>query len=426
MILVILPHQLFEKKHLKKIPNIDTIIVWEHPHYFKTYKYNKKKLLLHRLSMKNYYDYLSSSYKCKYVDFNEKFNYKDYTIFDPVDKITLPGKPIMIESPAFLLSKTMYAEYRKKTDKFHFNSFYMWGKRCLDVLPKLKSLDKMNREKMPANVSIPKLPTLKISRNKHFKPSQQYVEKYFSKNIGNTDDFMYPITHKDANKFLKNFIDEKLKNFGPYQDAIGCEESILFHSVLSSSMNIGIITPLEVMTVVAKKKQPLNSVEGFIRQLFWREYQRYCYIYCSFQGNYLGNRKKLSSAWYNGTIGVVPVDNCIVRGIESGYLNHIERLMVVGNYMNLWGLHPLEGYRWFMEFSIDSYDWVMHQNVLDMVFFVTGGATMRRPYVSSSNYILRMSNYSRGDWCDIWDDAYRKFVKSKKKKLYKFRYYFKF
>ena len=99
--------------------------------------------------------------------------------------------------------------------------------------------------------------------------------------------------------------------------------------------------------------------------------------------------------------------------------------MVIGNYMNLSGIHPSEGFKWFMEFSCDSYEWVMKQNVLDMVFFVTGGMTMKRPYISSSNYILKMSNYIKGIWSEKWNDLYHKFIKKNKKKLYKYRYYYK-
>ena len=202
----------------------------------------------------------------------------------------------------------------------------------------------------------------------------------------------------------------------------------MFHSLLSSSINIGLLNPLEVIEEVLKYrgKVPLNSLEGFIRQLFWREYQKYCYIYYNFNNkNYFGNKKKLTNAWYKGTIGVEPIDDCIKKGFETAYLHHIERLMVMGNFMNLYGLHPDEGFKWFMEFSIDSYEWVMHQNVYDMVFFVSGGATMRRPYASSSNYILKMSNYKKGEWSEEWDNLYNTFLKNKKNKLWKFRYYFR-
>ena len=126
--------------------------------------------------------------------------------------------------------------------------------------------------------------------------------------------------------------------------------------------------------------------------------------------NYFGNNKKLSKKWYNGTTGITPIDDCIISGFNTGYLHHIRRLMFIGNYMNLEGIKPYEGFKWFMEFSCDSYEWVMKQNVLDMVFFVTGGETMRKPYISSSNYILKMSDYKKGDWCVVWNSLYWSFV----------------
>ena len=173
-------------------------------------------------------------------------------------------------------------------------------------------------------------------------------------------------------------------------------------------------------------KIPLNSYEGFIRQLFWREYQRYCYIYFDFNIKpFFGNKKKLGKEWYKGTLDIPPVDDAIKTAFKTGYLHHINRLMVVGNYMNLNEIDAWEAFRWFMEFSCDSYEWVMHQNVLDMVFFVSGGKTMRRPYMSSSNYILKMSNYKKGEWSETWNEKYRKFIEKHEDKLYKFRYYFK-
>ena len=96
--------------------------------------------------------------------------------------------------------------------------------------------------------------------------------------------------------------------------------------------------------------------------------------------------------------------------------------MVVGNYMNLSEIEPMEGLKWFMEFSVDSYEWVMYQNVLDMVFFVTGGKTMRKPYATSSNYVLRMSDYKKGEWCETWNQKYEDFMKNNVEKLWNYRY----
>jgi deoxyribodipyrimidine photolyase-related protein len=425
-IFIILPHQLFEKKYLNKKKY--KYIIYEHPHYFKKYNYNQKKIILHKSSMKYYYDYLKDAdYSVEYITFEKKMDYPEYTLFDPIDKIKLTGNYLIIESPNFILDKEIYAEYRNKTDKFYFHYFYMWGKKQINILPNIKSQDKNNRKVISGNINIPKIPTNKNDVD-YIKIGVRYVKKHFSNNYGNTNDFIFPVTHRTAKKWLKHFIEYKLKKFGDYQDFIDKNNSFLFHSILSTSINIGLLQPSDIIkeVMIHKKQIPMNSLEGFIRQLFWREYQRYCYLYYNFNNkNYFGNRKKLTKNWYNGTTGIQPVDNCILNGFNTGYLHHIERLMIVGNYMNLSGIHPSEGFRWFMEFSCDSYEWVMHQNVLEMVFFVSGGVTMRRPYVSSSNYILKMSNFEKGDWTDIWDKKYNSFVKNNKKKLWKFRYYFR-
>ena len=422
-IFVILPNQLFSKEHLD--PN-NKYIIWEHPHYFKSYNYNKKKLILHRASMKHHYDYLKKNgYKVKYIDFSKPFKITKYELYDPVDKLKLPGKYELHETPNFLMTHELYEKYRKKTDKFFFNAFYMWSKKQLNILPTVKSQDKFNRKKLPKGIKIPELPKLKDDQ-KYIKSAIKYVEKHFPNNYGNTDNFVYPITHSGAKKFLDSFIKLKLKDFGPYQDAISKENNTLFHSILSSSINIGLINPMDLAKKIEEIGKPLNSVEGFIRQLFWREYQRYCYIYYDFKGkNYFGNKKKLTKEWYDGSLGIDPVSDAIKRAFDTGYLHHIERLMVVGNYMNLCEIDPKEGFKWFMEFAIDSYEWVMHQNVYDMVFFVSGGATMRRPYASSSNYVLKMSNYKKGKWSEIWTEKYREFIKRNRAKLHKFRYYFR-
>lgn len=422
---LILPHQLFEKKFLDKKYNF---VIWEHPHYFKSYNYNKKKLMLHRSSMRYYYDYLqNSNYKVEYVTFNNKPNIDNYVVFDPIDKIKLPKKYIIIESPNFLLTKKNYEEYRNKTKKFFFNAFYMWSKQKINVLPNIKSKDKYNRSKLSKDVKTPSMSSNK-NDSKYINASIIYINKHFSTNYGNTQNFIFPVTHRTAKKWLKDFIKNKLEHFGKYQDAMVQDNDFLFHSVLSTSINIGLLNPLDIVNEVLKSKTKIsiNSLEGYIRQLFWREYQRYCYIYYNFNNkNYFGNSRNLTKKWYNGKLNIKPVDDCIIKAFNSGYLHHIERLMVIGNFMNLCNIKPLEGFKWFMEFSCDSYEWVMCQNVLEMVFFISGGDTMRRPYISSSNYILKMSDYKKGKWSDEWNELYYQFLKKNKKKLWKFRYYFR-
>lgn len=423
-VFLILPHQLFDIKHLNIANNY---IIWEHPHYFLDYNYNKKKLLMHYGSMHYYFEYLQShKFNVEYYTYNTTPDINNYQLFDPIDKINLPGKYTIIESPNFILNCNIYAKYRKKTDKFFFKNFYMFGKKEINVMPDVKSTDKENRKSLPKNILIPKL-TTNANDEKYIDIGATNVNKHFKNNYGNTNNFIFPLTHETANNWLDDFIKSKIKQFGDYQDAIDKNEHYLFHSVLSTVINIGLLNPSDIISKIMAVAAaiPINSLEGYIRQLFWREYQRYCYIYCDFRKNYFGNNKKLTKKWYSGKLGIGPVDDCIITGFDTGYLDHIKRLMVVGNYMNLANISPKEGHKWFMEFSCDSYEWVMAQNVYDMVFFVTGGKTMRRPYMSSSNYILKMSNYKKGEWSNIWDDKYHEFLKKNKDKLWNFRYYFK-
>ena len=437
MIFLILPNQLFDIKYFTKSYKY---ILWECPHFFTDYNYNKKKLLLHRATMKYQYDLMKKNgYSVVYMEFNKKLaETEQYTLYYPINKLNilkLPKNTIIYDknTPNLLLSLEHIKRYRNKTDKFFFNAFYMWSKKELNIIPKIKSHDNLNRQK-PKNIICVSQPyndvDVRKDISKYIDEASKYVEKHFKNNcgiLGKENGFIYPITHADSIKWLEHFIKNKLKNYGNYQDYIDKNNGHLCHSLMSALINIGLINPRDNIDILEKERKtrdiPMNSYEGFIRQLFWREYQHLCYLYVDFSGNYFGNNKLLGKEWYTGNTGIIPVDDSIREAFESGYLHHIKRLMVVGNYMNLCNIKPREGFRWFMEFSCDSYEWVMYQNVYDMVFFSTGGKTMRRPYISSSNYILNMSNYSKDSWCEIWNTKYRTFINKNKKKLWKYRYY---
>lgn len=423
--LVLLPNQIYDKKYF---PKVNKIIFYEHPFYFTRMNFNKKKLILHRASMKKYCDKINGSY----IEFDKDLTIdKNTIVFDPVDKDVYEefknkGATIL-ENPNFLLTLKDYQEYRSKTDKFTFSPFYFFCKKINNIIPNVKSKDQFNREVIVNNIDIPELPS-KINKQEkeYIQEAIEYIEKHFKNNYGNTDNFNYPISHKTALKWLKSFVKDRFENFGKYQDFIDKNNLFLFHSLLSSSINIGLLQPIEIIDYIRpfEKKININSFEGYIRQLYWREYQRYCYIYCDFNKNYFGLNKKLGNEWYTGNTGTPIVDDLIKCGFDTGYIHHIGRLMVIGNFMVLNEIDPQEGYKWFMEFSIDSYEWVMKQNVLDMVFCVTGGETMRKPYISSSNYVLKMSNYDKGKWASKWDKLYYDFQKNHKDELWKFRYHF--
>ena len=126
--------------------------------------------------------------------------------------------------------------------------------------------------------------------------------------------------------------------------------------------------------------------------------------------NFWGFNRKIPSSFYSGTTGIEPLDDTIHKINKSGYANHIERLMIVGNFMLLCEFDPDEVYRWFMELFIDSYDWVMVPNVYGMSQFADGGLMSTKPYISGSNYIIKMSDYKKGEWCTIWDALFWNFM----------------
>ena len=161
-------------------------------------------------------------------------------------------------------------------------------------------------------------------------------------------------------------------------------------------------------------KIPLTSLEGFVRQIIgWREFVRAVYLLKGSQQrstNFWGHTRKLPESFYTATTGVEPVDTTIRRLQKHAYTHHIERLMVLGNFMLLCEIDPDEVYRWFMEMFIDAYDWVMVPNIYGMNQYADGGLMTTKPYISSSKYILRMSDYEKGSWCDVWNSLYWRFI----------------
>lgn len=277
------------------------------------------------------------------------------------------------------------------------------------------SFDTENRKKLPAYVAVPPMP---IFHYDNFDAAQQYVQKHFGRNRGKITQFNYPVTHRQAERMLIFFLKEKLTHFGAYQDAIIRSEHYLFHSILSSSLNIGLLSPETIIQKAisfgSRHRIPLNALEGFIRQVIgWREFMRAVYNKEGVKQrttNFFGFTRKIPKCFYTGETGIPPIDNIIRNLQDRAYVHHIERLMVLGNFMLLCEFDPDEVYRWFMEHFIDAYDWVMVPNVYGMSQFADGGLMSTKPYISSSNYILKMSDYKRGPWCEIWDALFWRFM----------------
>ena len=447
-IFIILPTQLFE--YNEYLDKMDMIYIIEDEFYFTSKKFHKQKLILHRASMRYYYDKLRIKYnsKVKYIEFdkidNNYFKNSIIHIYDPVDKPMiekykkLSQKILIYDTPLFLETRQDLEEYRNKnTNKknYYHDNFYKWQRKRLNILIENReqpiggkwSFDKENRNAYDKNYKEDKIITYS---NKYIEEAKSYIKNNFNNNFGLVEYIYYPITHDDAIIHLKNFIKKRLETFGKYQDGISKKVIFGSHSILSPLLNIGLITPEiiidEVLHYYNTNNKSLVSVEAFIRQLIgWRSYIRFIYIYHGSDMktmNRLNHNKKLPKSWYNEGTKIRIVDDMITKVKKYGYLHHIERLMIMGNIGLLLKIDPKELYEWFMICFIDSYEWVMIPNVYGMSqYSLINISMMTRPYISSSNYIKKMSDYKKEDWYDKWDALYWNFVNDNReilKKIY--------
>tara|TARA_Y100000746_G_scaffold222200_1_gene222396 strand:- start:1726 stop:2784 length:1059 start_codon:yes stop_codon:yes gene_type:complete len=263
------------------------------------------------------------------------------------------------------------------------------------------NFDKKNRKPIARKVSIPKTYTCIIDQETQ--DIINLVNLEFSDHFGGTDNFVFAVTRHDALEAMNRFIKERLVNFGDYQDAMTSKDPWLFHSHLSMYLNNGLLKPKECIELAEKafyeSKAPINSVEGFIRQILgWREYVRGLYWlkmpdYRDL--NELAAEVPLPSFYWDGETKM----NCLKISIENtrdnAYSHHIQRLMVLGNFALLVGIRPVELNEWFLSVYADAYEWVELPNVSGMALFADGGIMASKPYASSGAYINRMSDYCK-------------------------------
>lgn len=445
---LIFPHQLFKDSPLfqKKAP----IYLVEEYLFFRQYPFHKQKIALHRASMKKYETYLISMgfevhyipstaepsdirillpqlsdqgiTHITYIDPNDNWLEKRITKGCQKAKISLE----VLDSPLFLNTKedqqTYFKEGRKK---YHQTSFYTEERKKRKILMDSDgsptggkwTFDTENRKKYPKKKTPPSIQFPDL--DDYQREANAYVNEHFKDHLGQlTEHPLYPTDFKSTKTWLHQFLEQRFMEFGAYEDAIVAENSILHHSVLTPMLNIGLITPKEIIDACLAYAQenniPINSTEGFIRQLIgWREFMAGIYRFHGSQErtrNYWGFTKKIPPSFYTGTTGIRPIDQTIKKVLRTGYCHHIERLMVLGNFMLLCEFDPDEVYRWFMELFIDAYDWVMVPNIYGMSQFADGGLFATKPYISGSNYLMKMGNYPKGEWQGVWDGLFWRFM----------------
>lgn len=440
---LIYPHQIFEY-HLTH-SSAYLFYILEEPLYFDQYRFHKQKLILHRASMKYYEESLQSlGHKVFYWEAHQLVSYhkllqhlKEHDIaevhyWDVTDdwleqkivKELGKGWPLTKhETPMFLSDSSFLKEQFDGKKHFSMASFYTAQRKRMNLLvDKNKpvggrwSFDEDNRKKLPKTLVPP--PKWVPENSAYVDEAIAYVEKNYSSNPGDALPFTYAVTHPDARQCLLDFLQNRFVWFGPYEDAISGIHTHVYHSVLSAYLNNGLLTPAEVvaetMNYAEKHHVPLNSLEGFLRQIIgWREFMLGIYLYKGRRErtvNFWDHTRKLPYSFWEGNTGIDPVDMVIKRVLRHAYSHHIERLMVMGNFMLLCEINPDDIYRWFMEMYIDAYDWVMVPNVYSMSQYAGGGTATTKPYLSGSNYILKMSNFREASWCEVWNALYWRFI----------------
>ena len=445
---IIFPHQLFAD-HPALSAARDVSLV-EDRRFFTDFKFHKKKLLFHMESMRAYKQQLQAAgHRVTYVKRGDtradsyltkllsRTTLEEVCVADPCDNKLMGrvkrlckqhGKRLhILDSRSFLTPENILEDFFAAGKNFSMSSFYIKQRRRLDILVEdgrpaggKWSFDPENRKRLPKDLPIPQpqMPAAKASRH-----SISRITKESKRNPGSVDDLVFPVTRSDSRRWLKDFVANRLRFFGDYEDSISTDNVFVFHSVLSPLLNVGLLTPKEVLDEVlgaaGRMQIPLNSLEGFVRQIIgWREFMRGAYLSIGEKqrkSNFWSCSNKLPGAFYDGTTGIEPLDTIIKRVLHHCYCHHIERLMILGNFMLLCEIHPDEVYRWFMELFIDAYDWVMVPNVYGMSQYADGGLITTKPYISSSNYVRKMSDFAAGPWCEIWDALFWRFVEKHKR-----------
>ena len=451
---LIFPDQLSKDNMvLKKASTEDLIIFFEPLESFYEINHHKHKLVFlisafrHFINIINHKNSLHEkisknpeSSLINYLDSLHKDNaFKNLMVSKPSDFKTLKDLMYFCQSHEVKLEVFDDKKFISTTDDYEAWSegkkttiqeyYYRWLRKKFNILMNDKgkpigdkwNFDKDNRKGVSQlKDEIPK--RNKIKTDSLIVEVMIEVEEIFQSSPGNLENFNWVVTHDDAWSLFIEFLDVFLPNYGTFQDAINKDDPFMYHSLLSPYLNSGLLNPLECVKAAEETYKssngaiPINSVEGFIRQILgWREFIMGVYWnnmpqYKGF--NFWSHSRGLSDSWYDGSTGIPPLDTAIIESNDYGYTHHINRLMIISNLMNLSGIHPDLIYKWFMEMYIDSADWVMVTNVYGMGTFADGGIFSTKPYICGSSYMLRMSNHKKGEWCDVVDGLYWRFIEN--------------
>ncbi|MGC9348827.1 MAG: cryptochrome/photolyase family protein [Anaerolineae bacterium] len=317
-------------------------------------------------------------------------------------------KTTVLDNTMFLSSREAFAREAKGKTSLVMEHFYRDMRRKTGLLMAQGepeggrwNFDAENRESPPDSHEFPEIP--RFEPDEATRDVMALVEDRFPDHFGKLETFAWPVTHRDARRFLRDFLDHRLDCFGPHEDAMVRDARALCHSLLSPLLNVGLLEPLDVCQQAASRYWDglarLNSVEGFIRQILgWREfiYQIYHLKMPGYSdANFFEVDLPLPSFYWDGETEMT----CVARAVGTvrgyGINHHIQRLMITGNFALIAGINPQAVNDWYLTAYVDAYEWVVTPNVLGLALYADGGMVATKPYAASANYINRMSDYCR-------------------------------
>jgi deoxyribodipyrimidine photolyase-related protein len=325
---------------------------------------------------------------------------------------TLNKRLIVRDDTFFLCSQADFKRWAGQGKQLRMEYFYRYMRKRYQVLMAGEepiggkwNYDHENRKSFSKDgpQNIPAVPQFEIDQITQAAFAD--VEQFFPEHPGKLDHFCWPVTRAQALLFLQHFIATKLVDFGVHQDAMWQSDLVsgafLWHSLLSSSLNLKLLHPKEVIEAVEqayeKNNLPLASVEGFVRQILgWREFIRGLYwldMPAMAQANHYEHQRDLPNWYWTGKTNMNCMRQTITQTMQYGYAHHIQRLMVTGMFGLLAEIEPKQVADWYLAVYVDAVDWVELPNVIGMALHANGGRFTSKPYIASGAYIKRMSNY---------------------------------
>jgi len=320
-----------------------------------------------------------------------------------------PLRLTLLEDTRFLCTHAQFEAWAEGRKSLRMEYFYREMRRKTGLLMEGDkpvggkwNFDHDNRK--PASGDLFRKPPPKAPDDDSLEHVLNLVESRFPDNFGTLRPFQFQTDRAGALRILDHFITHALPDFGAYQDAMLADDPYLYHAVIGLYLNAGLLDPMEVCERAAQAygqgHAPLNSVEGFIRQIIgWREFIRGVYFlegpdYTS--RNALGHDRALPALYWGGDTQMNCLKHAVGQTRDLAYAHHIQRLMVTGNFALLAGVDPAHVHEWYLAVYADAYEWVEAPNVIGMSQFADGGVVGSKPYVSSGAYIDRMSDYCTG------------------------------